>query len=189
MADNVTVVAGAYTAVVASDDVGSVQYQRVKVTWGPGGTANDVDAAAGSPLPVQIRTSNGDLAMDDSLDAVKVTVAASGVSNHYYLSTGTIATNVKNSSAILYGLSVTNTNASARYLKLYNSTGTPTVGTTTLFSEYLIPGSTAGGGHSPNLPADGIAFTSGLAYGLATGAGTSTGAPSAGEIIVTLQYT
>jgi len=51
MADNVAITAGAGTT-IASDDIGSVQYQRVKATWGPDGTANDTDDAAGKRLPV-----------------------------------------------------------------------------------------------------------------------------------------
>lgn len=189
MADNVTVTAGVYTAVVSADDIGGgVSVQRAKVTWGPDGTSNDTDVASGKALPIQIRTPNGDSAMDDTLDAVKVTVSASGTTPYYLLSTGATAVSVKASAAVLYGLDVTNTNASARYIKLYNKASAPTVGTDTILMEFLIPGSTGGGGHSPNLPVDGVAFGTGLAYGLATGAGTSTGAVAAGEIIVNLQY-
>jgi hypothetical protein len=49
IADNVSITAGAGTS-VASDDIGGVQYQRVKITHGPDGTADDASAAA--PLPV-----------------------------------------------------------------------------------------------------------------------------------------
>jgi hypothetical protein len=49
MADNVAITAGAGTN-IASDDIGGVQYQRVKVTWGSDGTADDASASA--PLPV-----------------------------------------------------------------------------------------------------------------------------------------
>lgn len=58
MADNVAVTAGSGTT-LASDDIGGVQYPRVKATWGPDGTANDTDTASGKPMPVQIRTSTG----------------------------------------------------------------------------------------------------------------------------------
>lgn len=58
MADNVAITAGTGTS-VAADDIGSVFYQRVKVTWGPDGTANDADIATGKPLPVQIRAPDG----------------------------------------------------------------------------------------------------------------------------------
>lgn len=50
MADNVTLNPGTGGAVVASDNIGGVQYQRVKVTYGADGAASDVSAA--NPLPV-----------------------------------------------------------------------------------------------------------------------------------------
>lgn len=60
MADNVPITAGSGT-IIASDDIGSVQFQRVKVTWGVDGTATDASAAA--PLPTVVVatavTSNG----------------------------------------------------------------------------------------------------------------------------------
>lgn len=58
MADNIAITAGAGTN-VATDDIGGVHHQRVKVTWGPDATANDTDVATGKPLPVQERVSDG----------------------------------------------------------------------------------------------------------------------------------
>jgi hypothetical protein len=49
MADNVAITAGAGTT-IATDDVGGVQYQRVKIGVGADGSATDVSSAA--PLPV-----------------------------------------------------------------------------------------------------------------------------------------
>jgi hypothetical protein len=49
MADNVAITAGTGTS-VATDDIGGNHYQRIKVTWGADGTAND--ASATNPLPV-----------------------------------------------------------------------------------------------------------------------------------------
>lgn len=49
MADNVAITAGAGTT-IASDDVGGVQYQRVKAVWGADGVATD--AKGSTPLPV-----------------------------------------------------------------------------------------------------------------------------------------
>jgi len=63
MADNVTLDAGSGGATAASDDIGGVQYQRVKVTWGTDGTANDTSASA--PLPVDLGTDN-DVTIDGS---------------------------------------------------------------------------------------------------------------------------
>src|SRR3954465_4653193 len=45
MSDNVTITGTA----IASDDIGGVQYQRIKVTHGSDGVANDVTAT--TPLP------------------------------------------------------------------------------------------------------------------------------------------
>lgn len=50
MADNVSITQGSGTT-IASDDIGGVQFQRVKVAWGPDGTGNDASVA--TPLPVQ----------------------------------------------------------------------------------------------------------------------------------------
>lgn len=51
MADNVTLNAGTGGAVVATDDIGGVQHQRVKVGHGVDGSYSDVSALA--PLPVE----------------------------------------------------------------------------------------------------------------------------------------
>lgn len=49
MADNISLPGAGQT--VATDEIGGVQYQRVKIAWGPDGVANDVQI--GEPLPVQ----------------------------------------------------------------------------------------------------------------------------------------
>lgn len=51
MADNIAITPGA-GATVATDDIGGVQYQRVKTTFGADGTATDVDAT--HPMPVTV---------------------------------------------------------------------------------------------------------------------------------------
>jgi len=52
MADNTTLNTGAGGDVIATDDIGGVKYQRVKVTFGVDGAAADVTAAV--PLPTQV---------------------------------------------------------------------------------------------------------------------------------------
>ena len=51
MADNIAVTSGTGTS-IATDEVGGAHYQRVKVTWGADGVAEDV--ALDSPLPVVV---------------------------------------------------------------------------------------------------------------------------------------
>lgn len=70
MADNVTLNPGTGGAVVASDDIAGIQYQRVKVTWGADGVANDASAA--SPLPTTALTNT-------ELRAAAVPVSASAL--------------------------------------------------------------------------------------------------------------
>src|SRR4051812_36434763 len=58
MADNFDITPGTGRT-IGTDLVGGVDYQRVKVVWGPDGTVNDADVASGKSLPVQLRTSGG----------------------------------------------------------------------------------------------------------------------------------
>lgn len=51
MADNTTLNTGAGGDVIASDDIGSVKFQRIKLIHGIDGV-NDGDVASGNPLPV-----------------------------------------------------------------------------------------------------------------------------------------
>jgi hypothetical protein len=50
MADNVPITAGAGTS-IATDDIGGVQHQRVKITLGADGVSNG-DVSAANPMPV-----------------------------------------------------------------------------------------------------------------------------------------
>lgn len=59
MVDNVSITAGSGTTIATDDVGGGVQVQRVKVTWGPDGTANDADAASGKALPVALYNASG----------------------------------------------------------------------------------------------------------------------------------
>jgi hypothetical protein len=72
MADNVTVNASGGTAVVATDEVGGAQIQRVKPTWGVDGSATDVSRT--NPLPTSDAT---DGALTSS--AVSVTTSATAL--------------------------------------------------------------------------------------------------------------
>ena len=55
MADNTTLNTGSGGDVIASDDIGGIKFQRVKLVEGPDGV-NDGDISAANPLPV---TPNG----------------------------------------------------------------------------------------------------------------------------------
>lgn len=62
MADNTTLNAGTGGDTIATDDIGSVKHQRVKLSLGPDGTANDAIAGAGA---VGVGVQRVTLASDD----------------------------------------------------------------------------------------------------------------------------
>lgn len=106
MADNANVTAGDGSIIVATDKIGAVDYQRIKVTWGPDGTANDVDTAAGKPLPVQMRS---------AVATATVTSLASSATSAQLLA----------STAGRLGLLLSNTDANDVYVK-YGTTASLT---------------------------------------------------------------
>jgi len=97
----------------------------------------------------------------------------------------TNSTNVKGSAGKVYGIQVNNANAAVRYLKLYDKATAPTIGSDTPVKTIMIPA----GGTVVIQSAQGIAFASGIGFGLtteATVAGTT--AVSANEHVVNLEY-
>lgn len=59
MADNFVANAGSGGSTFASDDISSVQYPRVKPSWGADGSATDTSVAA--PMPVQSTIESGQM--------------------------------------------------------------------------------------------------------------------------------
>jgi len=112
-----------------------------------------------------------------------------GLSMHKTISAAsTNATNVKASAGQLYAVQVFNTNASARYLKLYDDSGTPTIGTDTPVKTLTVPGNSNGAGMVLNWD-KGLVFASGIAFGTTTGiADNDTGAVAANEMAINLDY-
>lgn len=94
---------------------------------------------------------------------------AGGLSAAAFLSDGsTKAGVVKASAGQLYGISTGNVNAAACYVRLYNMTSNPGTGDTPVY-RFMIPGNTAGSGREKNWPL-GLAFSTGIAYRITTGA-------------------
>jgi hypothetical protein len=172
LADNVVLNTNTSTGVsAATDDIGGVHFQRIKLIHGADGS-NDGDVANTNPLPVKMvpATSLG-------LSVGKIISAAS-----------TNATSVKGSAGQVYGIVATNINAAVRYLKLYNKASSPTVGTDTPVMTIPIPGNTAGAGIVIDIP-QGLAFATGIAAAITTGvADSDTGAVAANEIVVSILY-
>lgn len=113
---------------------------------------------------------------------------AGGVSvSHAASAASTNATNVKASAGQLYGFSVQNTNAAARYIAFHNTAGTPTAGSS-VHSKYLIPGASAGAGSNVFIPC-GLAMGTGIAYTTVTGAAdTDSTGVGANDLIINVFY-
>lgn len=94
---------------------------------------------------------------------------------------------VKSSAGTVYYISATNTNASARYVKMYNSTSA-SVGTTTPTHTFVVPGNANGAGFVLSIPV-GQNYGTGIQAGITTGiADGDTGAPAANEVVVNIGY-
>lgn len=139
-------------------------------------------------LHVAARDSSGADATDTSVAAIKVVATPSasiGATPGHLISTATTnATSVKGSAGSLHMLHAINNHASSiRYLKLYNKSTSPTVGTDTPVLTFGIP---PGGGF--NLPMA-VKFTSGIGFAITSGiADLDTGAIGASEVAVSYAY-
>jgi hypothetical protein len=97
----------------------------------------------------------------------------------------TNATNLKASPGQLGFIAAYNNGATIAYLKLYNTAGTPTVGSTAVVQSYMLPA--AGGGVIP-IPG-GLAFSTGIGYAITGGAADSdTTAVAASQVIANFGY-
>ncbi len=148
-------------------------------------------SAAITTLPVSLASVPSHAVTNAGTFAVQVAaIASGGATMHKTVSAAsTNATSVKGSAGTVYGIQVTNVNAAARYLKLYNKASAPTVGTDTPVKTLVIPGNTAGAGSNVPIPTCGLEFTTGIAFALTT---ESTDAGSTGvaanEIVVNIDY-
>lgn len=78
MADNTQINTGAGGDVIATDDIGGVKHQRVKMEFGDDGIATDVSAI--NPLPVAEKTVDDQIAILNEInEAVSVLANARGV--------------------------------------------------------------------------------------------------------------
>lgn len=172
MADNFVANPGSGGSTFASDDIGSVQYPRVKVTWGADGTANDANAT--TPIPVQLSGyASGGLSIFRSLDIDET------------------EEDVSTSPCTVYGVWVTNTATSTRFVKFYNATAaSTTVGSTTPVITIGIPGNSSDDVSGVfNVGGQGIAFGTACCVAATTGvADNDTGAPAANDVVVNVFY-
>ncbi len=81
----------------------------------------------------------------------------------YVIASGTNATSVKGTAANLYGIQATNNSGTIGYLKIYDTSGTPTAGAGTPKLRIMVPANTLGAGIV--FPLDlGVVMTSGIGF-------------------------
>jgi hypothetical protein len=118
-------------------------------------------------------------------------VAPGGAVVHYRTSAGSTEDEheIKATAGILYSVLITNTNASARYIRCYNLTAANTTpGTSTVFWGAAIPGAATGAGFTYEFPS-GLTFDTALTCAFTTGAAdTDVAEVAANEIKATYTY-
>lgn len=122
-----------------------------------------------------------------NLLGVKVQAATAGGSTPYHLisAASTNATNVKSSAGNVYGLSISNTNAAARFFKLYDKSSAPTVGTDVPKRTIQIPANATVICAFPV----GLSFANGIGFSTNTGiADADTGAVGLNDLSLDLDY-
>lgn len=139
---------------------------------------------------VHVDDNSGSLTVDGTVTANLAPTTSGGCTMSSTLSSASsnTATSVKGSAGQLYGIYVSNTNASPRWLKFYNTSSTPTAGSGTPVLRLLIPGNTSGVAGAFEF-SNGVAFSSGIGFTI-TGAvaDNDTTAISANEVIVNVLY-
>lgn len=101
------------------------------------------------------------------------------------------ATVVKSSPGMLYGFDIFNLDQTPIYIKFYDTTSTPTPGTTTIKLRYGVSAvASALGTHKPtvNLPL-GVTFSTGIAFAIVTGiTDADNTAVSVSEFLINIYY-
>lgn len=183
-----------------TDDQGSL---RVNIT--SGGSQASIDDSAFTPGSTEVVpiACMADEASTDSVDEGDMGIprmtldrkqivtpyahTAGGTTPVTYVSAAsTNATLVKNSAGQIYTVICTNVNASPRYLKLFDKSSAPTVGTDVPVQNYMIPANSNGFVIALPMP---LQFTSGIGFAITTGiALTDSAAVAANEISVNIGY-
>lgn len=136
-----------------------------------------------APSPVALSTST--LSVGAVQRAISATTNGVTTFHHLISAATTNATSVKASAGTITSIILSNTNAAARFFKLYNKASAPTVGTDTPIMTVMIP---AGQTIDIEPPVE-TRLTSGIAYALTTGiAVADTGAVGASDISVHISY-
>ncbi|NTU58913.1 MAG: hypothetical protein HGB00_08385 [Chlorobiaceae bacterium] len=144
--------------------------------------ADSLPVSIAAPMPALVAGSAliGDISMQYRAGA------SGGASIKHIVSiAGTNAQVVKNSAGRLLGWQMTNTTASWRYLKIYNTNVAPTPGTTTVIMTIAIPP----GQISDFMAEGGLAFSIGISCAILAGSAVTDNTPiAAGDVVGNIFY-
>ncbi|KYF79700.1 hypothetical protein BE20_15970 [Sorangium cellulosum] len=181
MSDNIPLPEGAGT-LLATDEILGVHVLRAKVQTGVDGTA--VDVSQNNPLPVGLVGSLP--AGANTVGAVHVKPdTAGGLSVYRHTGLSTTGQVVKSSPGQVFGWHLANWGSSEAFVKFYNTSAAPTVGTTEPALTLMVPaGQVISAEHT-----NGIAFTNGIGIGATSAASdNNTSQPGANTMIVNVFY-
>jgi hypothetical protein len=133
-----------------------------------------------------VSASSGATAVEDFLS-----VTSSGLACFAYVSSSSVnSNNIQSGETKFWGYSIFNTTAAQRFIKIYNTSSAPTVGTTANWLMTLgIPGSTGGGGANVMFPYPTGVSTRGLAFTMtANPPTTDTGIIGNNDLVATFFY-
>ncbi len=153
-----------------------------RVTIASDNTAFSVNAVESGTWTVQPGNTQNTTAW---LTAPQATTTGGSTPYHLMSAASTNATSVKGSAGNLYGLSISNANAAARYFKLYDKASAPTVGTDVPKRTVQVP---ANGTVITAFPV-GLSFANGIAFSTNTGiADTDNTGVGANDLSIDLDY-
>lgn len=182
---------GTQTA-VATDTVGTLNYQVIKLDIGTAGTS--VPLGSANPMPVTFATGfAGENTETDRMEVMpKPYIGTAYSPSNYNNWGGSVTANVKATPGNLASFYATNTNGTLRYLHFYDTTTVPATGGTPKLSYPVaggngtVPG-TLGLGRD-HYSDNGLYFGTGIAYAWSTTQGTYTAATNTDHTINVTYY-
>lgn len=131
MADNANLTAGDGTLVAATDNIAGVNYQRIKLSLGPDGTAVDADAGAGATSAATLRT----VSASDDPSITALTTINTTLGTPMKSTGGTVG--VVAGSAIIGKIGIDQTTDGTTNLVASKQSGTWTVVTSSPFADVI----------------------------------------------------
>jgi hypothetical protein len=169
----------------ASTPAGSAIIGKVGIDQTTDGTTNAVHLVAGTAIAGKVGIDQTTLG---TTNAVQPIPGTSGGLTMFYLTAAnsTNATNVKASAGQLYRADLSNNSATPAYVSFYNTSGTPTCGTSIVY-QMMIPANSTSGAGWVSAGSMGLTFSSGIGICATTGIA-GTGAVAASAYTISLGY-